>query len=78
MDHLICASFSHTHYWYEVGMFKCNWLKSVRSAAVVRFSRHHVVELENKLRMGYEHGFFQNNKFGEAERDKQGRIIVRL
>ena len=22
MDQLICASLSHTHYWYEVGMFK--------------------------------------------------------
>ena len=22
MDHLICASLSHTHYWYEVGMLK--------------------------------------------------------
>ena len=22
MDQLICASFSHTHYWYEVGMLK--------------------------------------------------------
>ena len=22
MDQLICASLSHTHYWYEVGMLK--------------------------------------------------------
>ena len=22
MDQLICTSFSHTHYWYEVGMLK--------------------------------------------------------
>ena len=78
MDRLVCASFYHTHYWYEVGMLKCNWLKSVQSAAVVRFSKHHVVESEKKLRMGYEHGSFQNNKFGEAGRDEPGRITVRL
>ena len=30
----------------------CNWLKRVRSAAVVRFFERHVVELEKQLRMG--------------------------
>ena len=30
MDQLICASLSHTHYWYEVGMLKV-------PAYVVRF-----------------------------------------
>ena len=26
MDHLICASLSHTHYWYDVGMLKASYL----------------------------------------------------
>ena len=30
----------------------CNWLKRVRSAAVVRFFERHVVELEKQLCMG--------------------------
>ena len=38
----------------------CNWLKRLRSAAVVRFFERHVVELEKQLRMGDQHGFFQN------------------
>ena len=38
-----------------------NWLKRVRSAAVVRFFGRHVVELEMQLRMGDQHGFFQNH-----------------
>ena len=29
----------------------CNWLKKVRSAAVVRFFERHVVELEKQLRV---------------------------
>ena len=40
----------------------CNWLKRVRSAAVVRFFERHVVELEEQLRMGDQHRFFQNIK----------------
>ena len=40
----------------------CNWLKRVRSAAVVRFFECHVLELEKQLRMGDQHGFFQNIK----------------
>ena len=36
----------------------CNWLKRVRSAAVIRFFECHVVELEKQLRMGDQHGFF--------------------
>ena len=31
MDHLIFASFSHTHYWYEVGMLKVPPIMSGRS-----------------------------------------------
>ena len=27
MDQLICASLSHTHYWYEVGMLKVKYSK---------------------------------------------------
>ena len=26
MDQLICASLSHTHYWYEMGMIKTAWM----------------------------------------------------
>ena len=67
LDQLICASLSHTHFWYEVCMLKCNWLKRVRSAAVVRFFERYVVELEKQLRMGYQHGFFQNMKSVKLE-----------
>ena len=38
----------------------CNWLKRVRSAAVVRFFGRHVVELEEQLRVGDQQRFFQN------------------
>ena len=40
----------------------CNWLKRVRSAAVVCFFERHIVEFEKQLRKGDEHGFFQNIK----------------
>ena len=63
----------------------CNWLKRVRSAAVVRFLEHHVVELEKQLRMGDQHGFFQNIKSVQLEetkkvelqciRDEGGRLL---
>ena len=63
----------------------CNWLKRVRSAAVVRCFERHVVELENQLRMGGQHGFFQNIKSVELEetkkvesqcvRDEGGRLL---
>ena len=49
----------------------CNWLKRVRSAAVVRFFEHHVVELEKQLRMGDQHGFFQNIKSVQLEETKK-------
>ena len=39
-----------------------NWLKRVRSAAVVRFFERPVVELEKQLQMADQHGFFQNIK----------------
>ena len=63
----------------------CNWLKRVRSAAVVRFFERHVVELEKQLRMGDQHGFFQNIKSVQLEetykvesqciRDEEGRLF---
>ena len=63
----------------------CNWLERVRSAAVVRFFEHHVVELKKQLRMGDQHGFFQNIKSVQLEetnkvksqcvRDEEGRLL---
>ena len=49
----------------------CNWPKRVRSAAVVRFFERHVVELEKQLRMGDQHGFFQNIKSVQLEETKE-------
>ena len=49
----------------------CNWLKRVRSAAVVRFFERHVVESEKQLRMGDQHGFFQNIKSVQLEKTKK-------
>ena len=49
----------------------CNWLKRVRSAAVVFFFERHVVELEKQLRMGDQHGFFQNIKSVQLEETKK-------
>ena len=54
----------------------CNWVKRVRSAAVVRFFERHVVEFEKQLRMGDRHGFFQNIKIGAARGDEEGRTTV--
>ena len=48
-----------------------NWLKRVRSAAVVRFFERHVVELEKQLRMGDQHGFLQNIKSVQLEETKK-------
>ena len=48
-----------------------NWLKRVRSAAVVRFFEHHVVALEKQLCMGDQHGFFQNIKSVQLEETKK-------
>ena len=63
----------------------CNCLKRVRSEAVVRFFERHVVELEKRLRMGDQHGFFQNIKSVQLEetkkaesqfvRDEEGRLL---
>ena len=63
----------------------CNWLKGVRSAEVVRFFERHDVELEKQLRMGDQHGFFQNIKSVQLEetkkvesqcvRDERGRLL---
>ena len=49
----------------------CNWLKRVRSAAVVRFFERHVVELEKQLRMEDQNGFFQNIKSVQLEETKK-------
>ena len=63
----------------------CNWLKRVRSAAVVRFFERHVVELQKQLRMGNQHGLFQIIKSVQLEeikkvesqcvRDEEGRLL---
>ena len=63
----------------------CNWLKRVRSAAVVRFFERHIDELEKQLRMGDQHGFSQNIKSVQLEetkkvesqciRDEEGRLL---
>ena len=63
----------------------CNWLKRLRSAAVVRFFERHVVEFEKQLRVGDQHGFLQNIKPVELEetkkvesqcvRDEEGRLL---
>ena len=49
----------------------CNWLKRVRGAAAVRLFERHVVELEKQLRMGDQHGFFQNIKSVQLEETKK-------
>ena len=49
----------------------CAWLKRVRSAAVVRFFERPVIELEKQLRMGDQHGFFQNIKSVQLEEIKK-------
>ena len=48
-----------------------NWLKRLRSAAVVRFFERHVVELEKLLRMVDQHGFFQNIKPVQLEETRK-------
>ena len=57
----------------------------MRSAAVVRFFERYVVQLEKQLRMGDQHGFFQNIKSVQLEetkkvesqcvRDEGGRLL---
>ena len=69
----------------RTGRKACNWLKRVRSAAVVRFFERHVVELEKQLGMGDQHGFFQNIKSVQLEKtmevetqcvhDEKGRLL---
>ena len=49
----------------------CNWLKKVRSAANVRFFEVHVIELEKQLRVGDQHGLFQNIKSVQLEEMKK-------
>ena len=50
----------------------CNWLKGVRRAVIVRLIEHDVVELEKQLRLGDQHGFFQNIKSVQLEETKNG------
>ena len=52
----------------------CNWLKRVQSAAVVRFFKRHVVELEKQLRMGDQ---LEETKKVELQciRDEEGRLL---
>ena len=45
----------------------CNWLKRVRSAAVVRFFERYVVEWEKQLRRGDQHELFQSIKSVQLE-----------
>ena len=62
-----------------------NWLRRVRSAEVVRFFEHHVVELEKKLHIGDRRGFLQSIKSVQLEetneveseyiRDEDGRLL---
>ena len=57
----------------------------MRSAAVVRIFERHVVELEKQLRIGDQHGFFQNIKSVQLEetnkvesqcvRNEEGRLL---
>ena len=49
----------------------CNWLKRVRNAAIVRFFERHAVKLEKQLRMGDQHGFFQDIKSVQLEDTKK-------
>ena len=49
----------------------CNGLKRVQNAAAVRFFERHVVELEKRLRMGDQHGFFQNIKSVQLRRQRR-------
>ena len=49
----------------------CYWLKIVRSVTVGRFFERHVVELEKQLRMGDQHGFFQNIKSLQLDETKK-------
>ena len=48
MDQLRCASLSHTHYWYEVGMLKISvmyCLHTIENAVVPRRTRTTLVEV---------------------------------
>ena len=47
MDQLICASLSHTHYWYEVGMLKV--LASMDQPGKVVLPAHCQLNRENEL-----------------------------
>ena len=51
----------------------CNWLKRVRSAAVVRFFERHDVELETQLHMADQ---LPKHQIGAAGGDEEGRITV--
>ena len=55
----------------------CNWLKKVRSAAVVRFFERHVVELEKQLRVGDPARILPKHQIGAAGGDEESRITLR-
>ena len=48
-----------------------NWLKRVRSTAVIRFFERLVVELEKQSRKRDQHGFFQKIKSVQVEGTKK-------
>ena len=58
MDQLICASLSHTHYWYEVGMLKVLAYTVNRHAVayrwrpLLRFHRHRTSSHQDSLSNG--------------------------
>ena len=58
-------------------MHACNWLKRVRSAAVVCFFERHIVELEVQLGMGDQRGSFQNIKLVQLEVTKKVKSRLR-
>ena len=55
----------------------CNSLKTVRSAAVVRFSERHDVELKKHLRMRETAWILPKHQISAAGGDEEGRITVR-
>ena len=61
MDQLVCASLSHIHYWYEVGMSKVPWLyvllgnsstdcKMLRTLAVGRRQQSESIEVALEMK----------------------------
>ena len=61
MDHLICASLSHTHYLYEVGMLKVPFVYimyvSSSHTARVRVNRVRLISNPTRSQLNREHVF---------------------